>query len=239
MYYQVLIPEEQRDALRFLWYDADGNNTTLRMTRHLFGGVWCASSTTFALRKAAEHADPSVVDVVNFSFYVDDCLHSASSPQALSEQMLATKETLADAGSKLTKFASNCGELMRALPPEDRVTECDFLPDDFATRVLGVRWEVASDLFYFSAPQTAREGDITRRYMLSFVASVFDPLGLISPITVWGRVLLQRAVMLKLGWDDPVPADLADAWDRWLCVVEQVSVLHFPRCIQLPSDVVF
>ena len=238
MYYQVLIPEEQRDALRFLWFDTNGDITTLRMTRHLFGGVWCASSTTFALRKAAEHAHPSVVDVVNSSFYVDDCLHSASSPQALREQMLATKEMLANAGFKLTKFASNCEELMRALPPESPVTECDFLPDDFATRVLGVRWEVAPDSFSFSAPQIDR-GDVTRRHMLSFVASVFDPLGLISPITVWGRVLLQRAAILKLGWDDPAPADLADAWDRWLCIVDQVSALVFPRCIQLSSDVCF
>ena len=49
MYNQVRIPLRDRDALRFLWY-IDGKLQYYRMTSHLFGGVWCASSSTYALR---------------------------------------------------------------------------------------------------------------------------------------------------------------------------------------------
>jgi hypothetical protein len=52
MYHQVIIPESDRDALRFLWPDSTGQLKTFRMIRHLFGGVWCASGAMFALRKS-------------------------------------------------------------------------------------------------------------------------------------------------------------------------------------------
>ena len=44
MYYQTVVPEDHRDALRFLWWDDQGNETVLRMTRHVFGGVWSAGA---------------------------------------------------------------------------------------------------------------------------------------------------------------------------------------------------
>lgn len=50
MYNQVKIPIYDRNALRFLW-DGDGILRHFRMTSHLFGGIWCASSATYALRR--------------------------------------------------------------------------------------------------------------------------------------------------------------------------------------------
>ena len=76
MYYQVLIPED-RNASRFLWFNDDGDITEYRMTRHVFGGVWCASSSTFALRQVLKD-NPEIekdgTDTILRSFYVDDCL---------------------------------------------------------------------------------------------------------------------------------------------------------------------
>ena len=48
MYNQVRIPSYDRDALRFLWY-IDGKLEYFRMTSHLFGVVWCAASSNYAL----------------------------------------------------------------------------------------------------------------------------------------------------------------------------------------------
>ena len=49
MYTQVTIPEKDRNTLRFLW-QIGGSVVEYRMTSHLFRGLWCASSSTFALR---------------------------------------------------------------------------------------------------------------------------------------------------------------------------------------------
>ena len=83
MYNQCLIPPHDRDALRFLWY-RDDKLIHLRMTRHLFGGIWCSSSSTYALRKTVldnPHADKLVKDAILRSMYVDDLTLSVMSIQ--------------------------------------------------------------------------------------------------------------------------------------------------------------
>lgn len=55
MFHQVHVTPEDRDSLRFLWFE--NNNTsqplqTLRMTAHIFGGVWSPSCANYAQLKS-------------------------------------------------------------------------------------------------------------------------------------------------------------------------------------------
>ena len=83
MFMQVKVQEEDRDVLRFLWFENHDTNAPLmiyRMTTHLFGGVWSPSCANYALRCTAEDfkdAYPDEVrETVRRNFYVDDCLKS-------------------------------------------------------------------------------------------------------------------------------------------------------------------
>ena len=51
---------------------------------------------------------------------------------------------------------------------------------------------------------------LTRRIMLSQVYSIYDPLGLLSPITIRYKLLLQKLVILDLPWDEPIKGELLD-----------------------------
>ena len=53
---RLRIPEKDRNTLRFLW-QIGGSVVEYRMMTHLFGGVWCASSSTIALRKIVGDVD--------------------------------------------------------------------------------------------------------------------------------------------------------------------------------------
>ena len=77
MYLQVKIPLKDRNALRFLWFDGE-SIIQYCMTSHLFGGKWCASSSTFAMRRTIidTAANTLVADTIQRSFYVDDMLKS-------------------------------------------------------------------------------------------------------------------------------------------------------------------
>ena len=68
--------------------------------------------------------------------------------------------------------------------------------------------------------------------MLSIVASIFDPLGLISPILITGKVLFQDATRLKLSWDDRVPTDLESNWLSWIQGLSDLKRVEIPRCIK-------
>ena len=201
MYLQVVIPPRDRDALRFLWW-YKGEIIHLRMTRHLFGGVWCASSSAYALRKAvADHPDldPLIRDAILQSMYVDDLAHASPDKVSARKIMIGTPAVLKTAGFELTKFVVNDEVIMDEIPIKHRAKEVHEFSSKSVGKTLGLKWAIQSDAFVFTAREPPSE--ITRRSMLSFVASIFDPLGLISPWLLWGKLLLQQCTVLKLGWD--------------------------------------
>ena len=145
-YLQVRIPPRDRNALRFLWFVNDAL-THYRMTSHLFGGVWCASSSTYALRRTAIDAGASDVvrNTIMRLFYVDDLLTSVSDKETASEIINGTQDALKAGGFRLTKFVVNDPELLGQIAPEDRAAEVK--EPEMLNKALGVQWDVTNDTF--------------------------------------------------------------------------------------------
>ena len=233
MYNQVKIPEADRDALRFLWYEGD-NVMHYRMTSHLFGGVWCASSSSYALQQTLRdygNPDPLVSDTVTKSFYVDDLLRSVSTDEKAKVVIVETPKVLATGGFRLTKFVVNDASLLQEIPQNDRAKEVKIIVPERSGKVLGVRWSILSDDFFFDV-RDEQFGKVTRRRMLSFVASMYDPLGFIGPVCVVGKLIFQEATRRKLDWDDVIPDDLSAQWVAWVQSLAKVRSLRIPRCMK-------
>lgn len=233
MYLMVKLPVQDRDCFRFLWR-RDGELITYRMTRHLFGGVFCAASSTYALRKVVDdfNCDPEVRECVNKSFYVDDALSSSPSVGAGKAVIHGTRAVLCNAGFDLTKFLANNPDMLEGLPEGSRAEQGKTF-EDKESRVLGLRWDVVKDCFIYKPLEDSGEM-LTRRSMLSATASLFDPLGFVVPAILGGRLLFQEATRLKLTWDEPIPGHLVAKWRNWMSSLQGLSELSFPRCL-IPS----
>ena len=74
-------------------------------------------------------------------------------------------------------------------------------------KVLGLPWNPITD-FYMIETKLFRKinfnEDITQRKLLRFVASLFDPLGFIAPLTIRLRKVLQAAWNHGPKWDKPL-----------------------------------
>ena len=55
------------------------------------------------------------------------------------------------------------------------------------------------------------ETTLTRRIMLLQIYAIYDPLGLLSPITIKYKLVLQRMVIKKLACDEELPPELEKA----------------------------
>jgi len=230
MYHQVKVPVYDRDALRFLWYDESGSIIHCRMTSHLFGGVWCACSATYALRRLLQdfpEVDDVIRDVVLNAFYVDDCLFCAPTRSEVIQKIQGTMSLLSRGGFHLTKFVANDVEVLSHIPAEDRATETKDLSAGISSKVLGVKWDITSDEFYFDVCLES-ENKITKRRILSIVSSIFDPLGFVNPIVISGRMLFQDVVRLKLDWDEEIPPDLLIRWEQWVNQYNHCASSEYP-----------
>jgi hypothetical protein len=176
------------------------------MSTHLFGGVWCAPVANYALRRTVldcPDVPPLLAHAVNDCMYVDDCLMSVSTRDDVVALVRDLPQLLLTGGFTLTKFVVNDPDFIELVPEEHRAKEVhQFLPTSIG-RTLGVEWNIHNDAFRFQISVSSSD-HLTHRHMLTVVASIFDPLGLTLPWVMAGKVILQQATELKLGWDEPV-----------------------------------
>ena len=239
MFYQVRVPPNDCDALRFLWWP-DGNLSEepkeYEMRVHLFGGASSPSCANFALKKTARdnEADysPRVIETVEKNFYVDDCLKSVSGEDEAVDLAKQLRELLARGGFKLTKWLSNSKKVMKSLPESERASilkDLDF--NSWAIeRALGVQWNISSDQFGFKI--VIKDRPATRRGILSIVSSVYDPLGFVAPFIFQAKLILQELCRLKLGWDDEIPREFLERWQAWLEELPKLEQLTVNRCFK-------
>ena len=116
MYMQVRFPDDQRQSLKFLWFK-DGVVTQYRMCSHIFGGKFCASSSTFALRRAVldnpNVSSERVMNALNRNCYVDDILDSEKTQADLREVAHGTKSAVIYGGFDVTQYVTNDMVLMK------------------------------------------------------------------------------------------------------------------------------
>ncbi|KAK3730889.1 hypothetical protein QZH41_002984 [Actinostola sp. cb2023] len=95
-------------------------------------------------------------------------------------------------------------------------------------RALGVQWCVESDTFQFRI--TLKDRPFTRRGILATVSSVFDPLGLVAPVILLGKRILQSLCQEGVDWDEKVPDAIRPKWEKWRTDLHNLSTLKINRC---------
>ena len=72
---------------------------------------------------------------------------------------------------------------------------------------------------------------LTRRVLMSQIHAIFDPLGLLSPITIKFKLVLQNLVQAKKDWDEPLEGDLRREAESALIEMLRSCTVSFPRCV--------
>lgn len=84
-----------------------------------------------------------------------------------------------------------------------------------------------SDHFRFNV--SLKERPATRQGILSTVASLFDPLGLVAPILLKAKVILQEMCRRGTGWDDPHTDEFRLQWEQWRSDLAHLDNVTIPR----------
>ena len=131
----------------------------------------------------------------------------------------------------------NRRDVLTAIPEEHRAKDMKMLNMDQdlppVERVLGVEWCIQSDTFKFKI--VVKDRPLTRRGILSTVSSIYDPLGIVSPVVLSAKKILRDLCRRALGWDDVIPQTVAQEWTSWLDELFHLEKCNIMRCLK-PLD---
>ena len=205
---QVRIREEDWDALRFHWIkDTETEEVeTLRFSRVMFG----PTHSPFLLGGTIEqhltsyvNQDRKLIEEIRRNLYVDDIISGGYSSNEVKQFKAKAIQAFKEAGFELHKWQSNDKELesedLGEADSEQLYTKQQLGVRPEETKLLGLNWNKVKDTIAVSFP--AKLGDVTKRGVLLTLASIYDPLGIVSPITLQGKLLFRELCDRGITWD--------------------------------------
>ena len=156
------------------------------------------------------------IDEIKGSLYVDDIVTGEVTVEKVKKIKETSEKIFGEACIELHKWHSNAEELEET--QEEHLSELSYVKQEFGTRandckILGISWDKSKDTIGVDLNIPVKEQ--SKRGMLKHLASIFDPLGLISPVTLTGKDMYREACDLKLSWDEHLTEPLRTKWIKW------------------------
>ncbi len=197
---QVKIREEDRNVLKFHWIkDLQTQEVeVLRFTRALFGLVqspFLLGATIEQHLNKFQEVYPETVQEIRKCLYVDDVITAGKNTIELKRFKETAIEIFKDAAFELHKWHSNEPSLEQA---SDLVDDSQtYAKEQFGhtknqVKILGLSWDKKNDTLSVCMPQISTAE--TKRGILQYLASIYDPLGLLPLITLFGNASSERVV---------------------------------------------
>ncbi|XP_063626410.1 uncharacterized protein LOC134798006 [Cydia splendana] len=123
----------------------------------------------------------------------------------------------------------SCGHMVEVDPPlssEDQLHNFENV-HDLSLKILGLSWLPKEDTFTFKT--SLNDCRCTKRSILSDIARIFDPLGLLSPVVFFAKYLIQLLWVSGVDWDSEVPIAIAQEWRKFKSQLAEMSSLSIPR----------
>ncbi|KAK9679199.1 Pao retrotransposon peptidase [Popillia japonica] len=165
---------------------------------------------------------PTASTIIQRDFYVDDLLTGARNVQEGKQLIREVNLVLSKGGFTLRKWASNISDVLTEVTGDKKPTLLSW-DSDKPQKTLGLQWHSASDTLQYRISQFDCIDVITKRSVLPRIAQIFDPLGLLSPIVVRSKLLMQCLWQLQLDWDESIPANIHTLW---LNFQQELDILH-------------
>ncbi|XP_043263915.1 uncharacterized protein LOC122404086 [Colletes gigas] len=232
MYRQIIVHPDDRKYQRILWRESTAEAIkTFELNTITYGTAPAPFLATRSLNQLAKDEAknfPVAAEIFTRDFYMDDLLTGADSYETaldIKQQCVA----LARAGGfHLRQWTSNDTRLIADLQLKNQQQSLCLDPSQ-TKKTLGVYWNPANDQISYSFKQISLEQSrITKRVLLSQIAQLFDPLGLLGPVIIKAKIVMQQLWKSAVDWDEPVPQRIEQVW------IEIRNELHLLNSFTLP-----
>ncbi|XP_028415550.1 uncharacterized protein LOC114538622 [Dendronephthya gigantea] len=240
-------------------HDSNPNIVTLRFARLVFG-LTCSTAILNAVlhHHLVQYStiDLTFVTKVLKSLYVDDLASGSHDTESALELAKKIKTRFSEGGLNMRKWLSNSKELMTEFQNDPQFSESpqqsSNLPSSVMEedqgysksvleskqlnshpRVLGQVWNPQTDtliMIFSAALKNVEKNPITKRNILSVAAKFYDPLGLISPVTLRFKQMFQELCKSKVDWDEPLNDEFCQEWTQIVQKLKEANHMSIQRC---------
>lgn len=234
MYRQIRIHSDDADWQRIVWRsdpnDDIKDDRLLTVTYGTASAPYLALKTLQQLATDERETYPVAASILEQDFYVDDLLSGSHDVESALEKQTGLIKLLERGKLVLRKWASNRDALLNHIPREDRAhgPPKTVTPDE-NIRTLGLVWHPTTDQFAYQIDLPDVNKAFTKRMILSDSARLFDPLGLLSPVTVTAKILLQDLWIDQTGWDSPLSEEIQNKWLNYRQGLKDIELFRINR----------
>lgn len=134
------------------------------------------------------------------NMYVDNVISGRDQETEILRYYQESRSIMTAANFNLRSWASN-SPLLREQTKKDQTADTNTV-----VNILGLRWDPSHDTLYLAPKEIAprQSQPISKRDVLQLSSRTYDPLGLLSPVTVKAKLLIQNLWQQKLEWDEPL-----------------------------------
>ena len=223
-----------RDFTRFLWLedprDPNSELIVMRFKVVLFGATCSQFLLNATILKHLTHYEDC--EFIRRGLYIDKLQITDEREDSLVLKYWKVQEIFSSAHLYLREWVTNSSSLHDQL-----VVEALAAQNQSVTKVLGMKWMPNMDELGFQNPLGTFYNEIpTKRQVLSEISKIFDPLGLLLPVTIRCRIIMQELWCRHLNWDDLMPHDLFETYKELLKDIRVGLNITITRQI-LPSQV--
>ena len=149
--------------------------------------------------------------------YVDDLMTGGIKVDEAREKKLVATTDFEDATLSIHKWHSNTKELEGDSPSSSESKDVSYAKQQLGRGevkgyLLGLPWNRETDTF--SVAIKVKDCN-TKREILSEIARVYYPLGLVSPTTLVAKLLYRDICDAKMTWDGQLLESLLKRWKDW------------------------
>ncbi|CAK9830531.1 hypothetical protein ANTRET_LOCUS7686 [Anthophora retusa] len=216
MFRQVVIHPDDRRYQRILWRESMSESVKVyELNTVTYGTAPAPFLATRSLKQLAKDEAkkfPLATEIFMRDFYIDDLLTGADSFEAALEIKKQCIALARAGGFHLRQWTSNDARLIADLQTKNQQGSLCLDPSQ-TKKTLGVYWNPANDQISYIFKQLSPEKSrITKRVLLSEIAQLFDPLGLLGPVIIKAKIIMQQLWKAAIGWDEIVPQTIKQSW---------------------------
>lgn len=240
MYRQIKVDESDVHLQRILWRSSPKEDIkSYELTTVTYGTAAAPFLATRCLNQISIESTedyPIEAKVIERDFYVDDLITGVQDVETGLRIQQNLMNVLEGYGFQLRKWCSNNSAILENIPEEFRETSSTFnIDEDDTIKTLGLLYQPKSDKFRYIIQEVNQDQRITKRNILSEIAKIFDPLGLVGPIITVAKIFMQILWQLKLNWDESLPESEHTKWLKFRTELLKLNQLEISRWV-LPVE---